>query len=123
MKLRIKGDTLRLRVSRPECEALGRGERVEETTHFPGGSELRYALQPAPVTAAEASLQGALVEVRVPADGTRRWAEGLDVTLTDSIDQATAPLELLIEKDFTCVEPRAGEDQSELFPNPKTSTV
>lgn len=123
MKIRIKGDTLRLRVSRPESEALGRGERVEETTHFAGGATLRYALQPAEVAAAEASFTDGLIEVRVPAEATRRWAEGLDIALTDDIDQATGPLGLLIEKDFTCVEPREGEDQSDLFPNPKTGVV
>ena len=30
---------------------------------------------------------------------------------------------ILVEKDFTCIEPRDGEDQSDLYPNPKSETI
>ena len=49
MKLRIKGNSLRLRVSRSELARFLEGERVEETIHFTRAPEasLTYALESA----------------------------------------------------------------------------
>ena len=35
--LRIRGNTLRLRLSRSEVDLVGQGKEVEESTSFPGG--------------------------------------------------------------------------------------
>jgi len=32
-------------------------------------------------------------------------------------------MQVLVEKDFTCIDPRAGDDQSDLFANPKARGV
>ena len=47
MKLRIKGDSLRLRVSRSEVARLFAGDCLEETIHFApeAGATFTYALQ------------------------------------------------------------------------------
>jgi hypothetical protein len=56
MKLRIKGNSLRLRVSRSELVRFQAGVRIEETIHFTPAPEakltyaLESALQPFPVT-------------------------------------------------------------------------
>jgi len=49
MKLRINGDSLRLRVSRSEVKRFFGGERIEEVIHFSSepGANLTYALQAA----------------------------------------------------------------------------
>ena len=49
MKLRVKGNSLRLRVSRSELARFLDGERVEETIHFTRSPEasLTYALESA----------------------------------------------------------------------------
>lgn len=55
MKLRIEGDSIRLWLTRQEAEVLGRGDTVEETTHFPDGAVLRCRLE----VAAEAAMLSA----------------------------------------------------------------
>lgn len=58
MKLRIKGDSLRLRVSRSELDRVLAGGRVEETIHFGTASEAKFTY------ALEVALQTAPVRVR-----------------------------------------------------------
>ena len=48
MKLRIRGNTLRLRLSRSEVDSVGQGKEVEESTSFPGGGKLQYVLRQTP---------------------------------------------------------------------------
>lgn len=49
MKLRIKGDSLRLRVTRAELARLLNGERIEDSIHFSSAPDvhLTYALRSA----------------------------------------------------------------------------
>ena len=46
-------------------------------------------------------------------------ADEYQVGIRESLPTANLNLELLIEKDFECLEPRSGEDQSNRFVNPK----
>ncbi len=45
MKLRIKGNSLRLRLQQAEIAALREGKAVEETVRFSPASRLVYALE------------------------------------------------------------------------------
>ena len=54
MKLRIRGDSLRLRLTRGEVEALADSGEVRETIHF-GPSALDYVLRSAAIAAPRAS--------------------------------------------------------------------
>ncbi|HCD26613.1 MAG TPA: hypothetical protein DER02_03775, partial [Gammaproteobacteria bacterium] len=45
VKLRLRGNTLRLRLTVGEVAALGAGDEVTEATLFPDGSTLRYRLR------------------------------------------------------------------------------
>ena len=44
MKLRIRGDTVRLRLKRSEVERIAAGDSIAEQTHFPG-TVLTYRLE------------------------------------------------------------------------------
>lgn len=46
MRLRIKGNSLRLRLTRSEVARLSVGEPVEESTEFAPDHVLRYRIQP-----------------------------------------------------------------------------
>jgi hypothetical protein len=122
MKLRIHDDAVRFRLTRSEVERLGGGHAVESTCRFPGGRALTYALTLAERPTIAVRFDADRIDVTLPRARTIAWALSDTVTLPD--DDATCPSvdipRVLVEKDFTCVEPRAGEDQSDLFPNPKT---
>lgn len=119
MKLRILNSTLRLRLDRAEVEALGRGQAQEAATQFPGGEIFGYRLEP---TAGEicATFDRRGITLCVPSQQLRAWAkDDQQVGIRESLSLSDGALELLIEKDFECLEPRAGEDQSNRFVNPK----
>jgi hypothetical protein len=124
LKLRIRGNTVRLRLTRGEVEAVGRGELVEESTHFPDGSVLRYQMVPGGVQEASQSSndEGHLIRIEVPSVVATNWAENEEqVGLTGDQPFIVEPLEILVEKDFDCVTPRVGEDPVDTYPNPNAA--
>ncbi len=120
MKLRIRGNTLRLRLTRSEVDAIGRGESVSETTAFPDGTTLQYRLVPGAVRHAgqKAGDSGFEITVEVPRDEASRWAESEEVGFSGEDAFEVGDLAVLIEKDFTCITPRAGEEELDTYPNP-----
>ena len=115
MKLRIQGDSIRLRLTVSEVAAVGRGEAVAETTHV-GDPPFSYSLVPqADAAAVDAVFAGGAMRVTLPAATARRWAETEEVSLRG----ATGAVNILIEKDFDCLEPREGDEKLDTFPNPK----
>lgn len=112
MKLRIRGNSLRLRLTRPEVEALLAKGVVEEATTFPGGTRFLYAVELSTSTTALCDAGGILVRID-RATGTA-WCSSEDVSIAAEI----GPLNILVEKDFACLNPRANEDPSKQYPHP-----
>lgn len=119
MKIRIHANTVRLRLERDEVDAIARTIPVEETTAFPSG-RFGYRLSIAEVTAPSADFTDGVIEVRLPRRLAVDWASNeSEVSIRGSVALEAETLSLLIEKDFECLEPRAGETQKNRFPNPK----
>ena len=121
MKLRIKGNSLRLRVSRSELARFQAGERIEETIHFTAAPEatLTYALEsatrPSPVTVRYGSRE---VTVILSKDRARIWSDESEVGVYTTLDiGAAGSLEVAVEKDFACLD-RSDEDNRDTFANP-----
>jgi hypothetical protein len=122
MKLRIRGNSIRLRLGRSEVARLATDGIIEEFTQFgPGSQRFRYTvhatfLEPS-VTARFAD--GWLV-VWIPATELHKWAHGDEVGIEASqrIDDNGEELRILIEKDFVCIDGDSGESQEDAFPNP-----
>lgn len=118
MKLRIRGNTLRLRVSKSEVDGLAAGRAVEDSTRFGADAVLRYRLESGGEDF-EARFDGGAVRVRVPQSALDRWLDDAEVSM--SAEQPLGggeTLAILVEKDFECLTPREGEDSSDLFANP-----
>jgi hypothetical protein len=84
MKLRIKGNSLRLRVSPSEMEQLLQSGRVEETIYFGAdeGARLTYALEhSAQAEAMTIRYRPQEVTVLVSSREARNWAESNGVGL------------------------------------------
>jgi len=125
MKLRIKGNSLRLRVSPSEMERLLQTGRIEETIHFAPqeDAKLTYALEHT-VTEQEISVRFRPQEVTVvlSTDGAHKWAEGEQVGMCGTIDVGHDQLALLVEKDFACLDGKDA-DNEDTFANPKRGVV
>ncbi|HVI00959.1 MAG TPA: hypothetical protein VM869_19715 [Enhygromyxa sp.] len=117
MKLRIRGDSLRLRLTRGEVRQLREIGSVVETIHF-GATELHYELRSADTPAPVASFAGNRIEITLPREQANAWADGDEVGIAAEQALAHGQLSLLIEKDFRCLAPRDGEDDGDAFPHP-----
>jgi hypothetical protein len=126
MKLRIKGNSLRLRVSRSELARFQAGDRIEETIHFTAAPDatLTYALESAlkssPVTVRYGPRE---VTVVLSRDRARMWAAPSEVGVYTTLDVGPAgSLEVVIEKDFACLD-GSDEDNCDTFANPLAGTT
>ncbi len=120
MKLRIRADSLRLRLTRSEVEALRNHGRVVERTRFSAVQIFEYALSTADVGAPTASYHDDRIEVLVPREQALAWAQGDEVGIYAEQALPEGRLKLSIEKDFACLAPREGDERdSDAFPNPK----
>jgi len=114
MKLRMKGNSIRLRLTQSEVVRVAEGGRIEESCKF-GAERFGWALESAAGTAVSAVLTGAQITVSVPVAMIREWAGGDQV----GIYATSGPVEIAIEKDFRCLTPRP--DEADAFPNPATT--
>ncbi|MGH8494817.1 MAG: DUF7009 family protein [Gammaproteobacteria bacterium] len=120
MKLRIRGNSIRMRVTQSELAEIAADGEVRETVEF-GDATLTYALvRDAFDSAPSASFRDNVITLRLPADTVRRWVETRQVSIRASQRlEHGGELQLLVEKDFACLEPRPGEDESDTFPHPE----
>ncbi len=115
MKLRIKGNTIRIRLSEPEVNKLAAGGSVTEETRFPTHT-LTYKVQVADTVLAD--FQDKTVTVQLSKTEVDRWAATGRVGISHEITLENGDiLSILVEKDFKCLTVRP-EDESDLFPNP-----
>jgi hypothetical protein len=122
MKIRIKGNSIRIRLSRSEVDNFGKTGYLEEKTVF-GSSTLMYVLQT--VTdgdALSATFHDSKITMNVPAAITNGWAASDTVGFDNQMDTGNAnQLYLLLEKDFKCVDAPPNEDQSDNYEHPTLS--
>jgi len=112
MKIRIKGNSLRYRLSKTDVETFFKMGYLEEQTTF-GNSILIYALQVGDSDRLSANFENNKIVVSVPEAIAKNWASTDEV----GFDESDGALYLLIEKDFQCLDNTA-EDQSDNYPNP-----
>lgn len=121
MKLRIKGNSLRIRVSRPEIDIFTRTGIVSEQTQFPG-RVLIFGLQhDLHLLHPEAIWDEKGIWVKIPEKLAKEWTDSEQVGFSHEQALPTGgTLRLLIEKDFQCLH-REGVDESDLYHNPNAS--
>jgi hypothetical protein len=126
MKLRIKGNSLRLRVSRSELTRVLAGEEVAETIRFAAAPEakLTYALARGTQTgAAIVRYQSQEVTVLLSEEQAQSWSQESEVGVYTQVDIAPQGLlELIVEKDFACLD-RSDADNQDTFVNPLMGSV
>jgi len=125
MKLRIKGDSLRLRLGPSEIDRLLEDGRIAETVHFGPQPEaaLTYAIELSHSADGLSLLyERQQVTVLVSRERARAWADGDEVGIDGGVSVGNGRLTLLVEKDFACVD-GPGEENADTFPNPKAGAV
>jgi len=126
MKLRIKGNSLRVRVSRSEVARVLAGDCLEETVRFTpeASAKFTYALQQKPsLSRLTVQYMENRVAILIPADRANAWGTTDQVGIEEDISLGNlGSLALLIEKDFACLD-RSDNDNEDTFPNPNAGTT
>jgi hypothetical protein len=125
MKLRIRGDSIRLRLKRGEVDRIAAGGSIVEETHFPQ-SVLTCRLDVSENSDISASFDNGSVVVSLPKSKVLSWVGSDEVSLhAEQQLSGTGSLSVLIEKDFGCLEPghhRDCEDDQDTFPHPSAQS-
>ena len=122
MKLRVLDNSVRLRLTQTEVDDVASNGLVRGRVHFAGSNTFDYVLESSPATVKpEAHLSNNVLTVRIPEMDIRNWADSERVSIdsTQILDSGDK-LRILVEKDFQCLSPREGEDESDMFPHPDT---
>lgn len=124
MKLRIQGNSLRLRLSQPEVAQFSKTGFVEDSIQFAPDASLTYTIETASALDAPlATYQDHWLRVQVPTSVAQDWYTTDRVAI--STDQPIADektLSVLIEKDFQCL--HGGEQRDpDAYPNPIEETA
>jgi hypothetical protein len=121
MKLRIKGNSLRLRISRSELTKLNEGERLVETVRFTPApdAQFSYALEAtAQIKTTAVKYSAGTVTVCISHEQLWSWSDEKEVGIYTSVEIGDGEkLDLLIEKDFACLD-RSDEENADTFSNP-----
>lgn len=121
MKLRIRGNSIRLRLTKSEVEQLGETGSIEDSVVFGAAAPaFSYELQ----TTAEhdrmnAQFNANRLSISIPADDAKNWIRSdlVGIEEMQPVDEHKV-LRILVEKDFACLSEREGEDDTDAFPNP-----
>lgn len=118
MKIRIKGNTVRYRLSKTEVKELANNGMLEEKTEFINGT-LMYAIKQTENVELSADFIENTITLYVPKTALQNWAATDEVGLeSNMILNDSDTLYLLLEKDFKCTDADVNEDQSDYFENP-----
>ena len=117
MKLRINGNSVRMRLSPDEVEALVSQGKIQSTCAFPG-TTLSYGLRVSKGTEIEAGYDEGTIQVMIPETQLKGWDKDNRVGFEHHTPEG---LFILIEKDFQCLQPRKHEKEEHLYPNPSVS--
>lgn len=111
MKIRIKGNSVRLRLTKSEVDQIASTGKVIEETQFID-NQLFYSITKADHSSI--SFRDGNIEVQIEDAQANEWSSSNEV----GIQFTSGAVQVLIEKDFACLITRDGEDDADTFPNP-----
>ena len=118
MKIRIKGNTVRFRLTKSDISTLTETGELSDQTEFIGNT-LIYKISSSVNEALSADMIQNVITLYVPENVLSDWASTNQVSLEGNMPlRNDSSLYLLLEKDFKCIDGDTSEDQSDFFENP-----
>ena len=112
MKLRLEGNSIRIRVRKSDVEKLKTDGMIGEAVAFSDNLYFYYKLKTAShLTEIKAEFLQNVIQVTIPLSMAMDWANSETVGLEHTLESG---LNILIEKDFPC-KTRENEDKSDVF--------
>ena len=121
MKLRVRDNSIRLRLTQTEVELARTDGLVRGRVPLAGSNNFDYVLERSPATVKpEAHISKIVLTVRIPEAEILTWSgsEEVSISATQLLDGGDE-LSILVEKDYACLAPREGEDESDMYPHPQ----
>lgn len=112
MKIRIKDNSIRFRLTQSEVSELGKSGIVSGFTEFVDRPFI-YAIE----KTTDTTLSAAFIENRMVMKMPEAMVEEWISTDIVGFDGQAGQVKLLVEKDFVCID-NTMEDQSDNYPNP-----
>ena len=125
MKLRLRGNFIRIRLTQTEVKTLAETGAWEESVAFSAAAEHRliYRVEAAQSACASVSMitrgTDTIVNASLPRTDIAKWADGDDVGI---YFEEPWGLKVAVEKDFRCLDEKRDEDESDNFANPNAAT-
>jgi hypothetical protein len=123
MKLRLRENSIRLRLLQTEARQLRETGKVSETIIFGSNAEekLIYSLRVSEdKNEISARIKGSKIEIFLPLDMAISWIDSDETGLyADQKTGGSTNLKIIVEKDFVCVERPLDTDNKDAFPHPK----
>jgi len=111
MKLWIRGNSLRLRVSKTELKKIAETGKAEDTVRFSSDVALRYGIELRPTGALTATFADAAIVVALPKLRLDLWLRPDEVSVEGSQPIGGGKvLQIVLEKDDPRTERRGDED-------------
>lgn len=123
MKVRVQGNSIRLRLKQNEVTTLAQHGSVETRLEFGPDAQsqhLVYRIEATDTPEIDLSYRAHLVCIHLPKAQATQWNDSDQVGFECDLSlKGAPPLQLLIEKDFKCTDIRP--DENECYPNPNMS--
>ncbi|MDA8886723.1 hypothetical protein OAD66_06220 [Bacteroidia bacterium] len=113
MKIRIKDNSLRYRLSQSEVSTLVNEGEAWSKCQF-GSGELKYGLKAIDADRITSAFNHGELLTKIPRTLLKNW----DIDQRVGFDTTIDGLFILIEKDWQCLKPRDHEDESNLYVHP-----
>jgi hypothetical protein len=124
VKLRVRHNSIRFRLGQSDVQRLREHGRCHEAILFPGGSRLEYVLLASSQGYLHVAFANNEVSISVPEKDLTAWHSSDQVGIRTAVEvHGGKDLEVLIEKDFQCLDPEVAEDQSDGFQNPLSAQM
>jgi hypothetical protein len=124
MKLRIQGNSLRLRLNQAEVSQFSKTGFLEDSIQFAPGASFAYALESlSSLSAPKAHYANGWLRIQVPGAEATDWVRSDRVGISgEQALESGKRLSILIEKDFQCLHGDDARDP-DAFPNPLEETA
>jgi len=117
MKIRIKENSVRFRLTPTEVKRFCEEGSIEKTTQF-STTTFAYGVKSARIETLQVDFNDNTVTLMVPENFAKDWNQNDVVGLDHYVDLSDgSKFFLLLEKDFACLD-NTHEDQSDKYPNP-----
>jgi len=118
MKLRIRGNTVRLRLEKGEVNTFAADSQVVDRAPLSIATPLEYGLRIGDLDELTLHFTGQELIIVVPRSVAQAWTDSDQVGIEAQVAVGQDSVKILIEKDFRCLHKRPGEDESGNYPHP-----